>query len=124
MRVWEQRRPRVHGGAGAARGSDAELPAGVQDGQALQHVEIGGQLLWTCEACKDGQYSVNANDPTSGCNACPLGALCEQGQLQGLVADSLWEKDEPAGIMRLVSLALRPCTRAPPETKQRSRACG
>ncbi len=83
----------------------------VQVGQALQHVELRGQTVWTCEACKDGEYSVNAQDPTSGCNACPLGADCKGGQLQGLVPDSLWVKDESEGIMRLVSPSSRTSAR-------------
>eukprot|EP00961_Rhodomonas_salina_P158421 2132279-Rhodomonas_salina.1 len=77
-------------------------PLSPQPGQALEHMAAEGRSLWTCGTCPSGQYSVDPNNPRHSCQACPLGAKCTLGQLNGVVEGSVWEKDEARGIMLLV----------------------
>lgn len=62
-----------------------------QAGQALQLTSTGGRHLWSCNPCGPNQYIVNTSDPTIGCQNCPVGADCLNGQLFGHVPGSEWE---------------------------------
>ncbi len=57
--------------------------------------------IWYCLACEPGEYVVDPNNPTFGCQQCPQGALCERGELQGRTPGSLWLPEPETGLYRL-----------------------
>ena len=61
------------------------------------------QGSWKCVACLKDQYVMDNNNPAYACNNCPVGAVCDGNDLQGLVAHSVWIADNVTGQFLLES---------------------